>query len=784
MMAQKRKAVTRESPEAEQILLSDGGSDSEIELTGGFSDSEDASDFDEQDDEAEANESSSEKEDLSGDEDVEDINLTDEELEALLQRKSRSERQDVARRSGTGTDYAVEEEEEREEDDDDDEPNYEITTDANGGIRYIYKEIDPVYDSDDSDAPITKNTIGNIPLSFYDMYPHIGYDISGKKIGRPAKGDALDAMLRSIEIPKGWTGLMDPATGKPLELSQDELQLLKQVQLDEIPGDGYNRYEPTVEWFTSKIEQMPLSAAPEPKRRFVKSRAERKLIMRIVKGIREGRIKPYREPTKEDQQEEEDSVPRYDLWANEAPRPDHIMNISAPKLPPPSHEASYHPPAEYLPDEQEKKEWEEADEEDRKAPFLASDHDSLRKVGAYASFIKDIFERCLDLYLAPRVRRNKLDIDPESLLPKLPSVEELRPFPSVSANIFHGHAGRIRSLDVDPSGQWIATGGEDGTVRIWELQTGHQTWAVKLGAEEAVNVVRWRPGQDSSILAAAHTESLYLLIPPLCSPELEAASHEILDAGWGYSSSSSTTTATTKKPQNPWTRPSSALSAKQVCTKTTLRAPIKSISWHRRGNYLSTVSPTGQSSAVAIHTLSKHATQLPFPRLKGLPQTASFHPSKPQFFIATQRTIRIYDLTRQILLKTLQPGARWLSSISIHPGGDNVLAASYDRRLLWHDLDLDTKPYKTLRYHDKAIRAVAFHPGAYPLFVDASDDGTLQVFHGSVVGDLMENAKIVPLKVLKGHRVVGALGVLDVGWDPVRPWCVSVGADGSGRLWV
>lgn len=31
-------------------------------------------------------------------------------------------------------------------------------------------EIDPVYDSDDSDAQGPENTIGNIPLSFYDRY--------------------------------------------------------------------------------------------------------------------------------------------------------------------------------------------------------------------------------------------------------------------------------------------------------------------------------------------------------------------------------------------------------------------------------------------------------------------------------------------------------------------------------------------------------------------------------------------------------------------------------------
>ncbi|KAI6891848.1 Ribosome biogenesis protein, partial [Hortaea werneckii] len=187
--------------------------------------------------------------------------------------------------------------------------------------------------------------------------------------------------------------------------------------------------------------------------------------------------------------------------------------------------------------------------------------------------------------------------------------------------------------------------------------------------------------------------------------------------------------------------------------------------------------------SIAIHTLSKHLTQHPFKRLKGLPQTSCFHPSKPLFFLSTRQRIRIYDLQNQKLEKELQPGSRWISSISLHPQGNNLLVAGYDKKLLWHDLDLGTTPYKTLRYHSKAIRSVAFHP-QLPLFADASDDGSLQVFHGKVVGDSLENATVVPLKVLRGHRVVKELGVLDVVWHPREAWCVSAGADGSLRVWT
>src|SRR5215469_9219628 len=118
---------------------------------------------------------------------------------------------------------------------------------------------------------------------------------------------------------------------------------------DALSNVRYDSVQPTMEWFTSKQEIMPLSAAPEPKRRFVPSKHEAKRVMKIVKAIREGRIQPYKAPDAEEAEEET----FYDVWADEKPRPEHSMHIPAPKLPPPGYEASYHPPPEYLPDKAE-----------------------------------------------------------------------------------------------------------------------------------------------------------------------------------------------------------------------------------------------------------------------------------------------------------------------------------------------------------------------------------------------------------------------------------------------
>lgn len=36
-----------------------------------------------------------------------------------------------------------------------------------------------------------RNTIGNVPIEWYNEYPHIGYNHLGEKILKPATGDEV-----------------------------------------------------------------------------------------------------------------------------------------------------------------------------------------------------------------------------------------------------------------------------------------------------------------------------------------------------------------------------------------------------------------------------------------------------------------------------------------------------------------------------------------------------------------------------------------------------------------
>ena len=346
-----------------------------------------------------------------------------------------------------------------------------------------------------------------------------------------------------------------------------------------------------------------------------------------MRAIRNGWLKT------KDQLEKPEEQPSYLLWADDnladaTKTATGLSYIPAPKPKLPGHAESYNPPKEYLPTEvratggggsgqadgvrragsqahhiavvilcvfplgfpelpsppvpqEEQASWELLDPEDR-PKFVPQAFDSLRHVPMYTAFIKEIFERCLDLYLCPRIRKKRMHIDPESLVPQLPKPRDLMPFPTTLAIRFTGHAGKVghpaavgqermkgtcclptlpagksthclparkcpsfrycpilkaastyapqvRSIAPDASGQWLLSGSDDGTMRLWEVRSGRcvRTW--DLGAP--VHCVTWCPSPTTRIAAACVGSKLVMLHSGLGGAEAAAASAEALKVG-------------------------------------------------------------------------------------------------------------------------------------------------------------------------------------------------------------------------------------------------------------
>ncbi|KAG4108680.1 BOP1NT domain-containing protein [Neocallimastix lanati (nom. inval.)] len=158
----------------------------------------------------------------------------------------------------------------------------------------------------------TENTIGNILIEWYDDFPHIRYDINGKKIMRPVKGDELDKFLAKMEDPDDWKTVEDEKTKKKIVLSKEELDMIRKIQEGDF-ADGYDPYEVWIIPGKKKVE----------KQRF------------------------------------------YALWDNNNEAEELPNDIPAPKLPLPENDMSYIPPAGYLPTQEGIEEWKKLDPKDR-----------------------------------------------------------------------------------------------------------------------------------------------------------------------------------------------------------------------------------------------------------------------------------------------------------------------------------------------------------------------------------------------------------------------------------
>ena len=297
-----------------------------------------------------------------------------------------------------------------------------------------------------------------------------------------------------------------------MKLSKADLELIQRIRSGNYADKTIDPFEDWNYEVENKSMIHPLSTGSgyRPKRNFVPSKWERLKVSKFIQAIKRGHMKTIAEQKAEKEEKEKEADKCWDIWEDDSivtwkprkmPKP-----ITAPKRDLPAHGESFNPPEEYLFDEKEKEEWHANDEEDRQTNYLPQKFEALRKVPLYENLIQEHFERCLDLYLCPRLLRKKVNVtDPTKLIPELPSPNDLKPFPTQVSFDFTFHKSPVRTIAISPNGLFLASGDEQHNLIIWCTRTTKILRKYELN-HKVIDCIEWCPNVDYNMLAVTNEE--------------------------------------------------------------------------------------------------------------------------------------------------------------------------------------------------------------------------------------------------------------------------------------
>jgi WD40 repeat protein len=295
-----------------------------------------------------------------------------------------------------------------------------------------------------------------------------------------------------------------------------------------------------------------------------------------------------------------------------------------------------------------------------------------------------------------------------------------------------GHAGGVFGISLSPDGTGLASGGADGSVRLWTLESGRDAKprARLRGHEGEVNSVSWSP--DGRRLASGSADATIRL----------------------------------------WTLDSESGSEQQTVLKGH-DGGVNSISWSPDGSRLAS---GGADGSVRLWSGDSESGAEPLAVLEGHEGGVNSIGWSPDGKLlasgGADGTVRLWSGESEggsEPLAVLQGHEAGVSSISWGPEGTVLASGSADASVrLWsRESASDAEPLALLKGGLGAVSCVGWSPDGKQL-ASGGADGTVQLWSG----DGASSAE--PLRVLGGHR----RAVTSLAWSADGQQVVSGGADG------
>ncbi|MEM7585235.1 MAG: caspase family protein [Acidobacteriota bacterium] len=229
----------------------------------------------------------------------------------------------------------------------------------------------------------------------------------------------------------------------------------------------------------------------------------------------------------------------------------------------------------------------------------------------------------------------------------------------------NGHSSAIRSLAISPNGESLASGSDDRTVKLWQVETGKLIRTLE-GHTEGVNSVAFSPNGrllasgSGSVPRGPNTVKLW-----------EVATGNLLRTLEGH------------------------------------RGFVKSVAFSPNGRLLASGGVEGTvklwevATGKLLRTLEGHG---------GSVKSVAFSPEGHSLASASDdSTVMLWDLATGTRVNTLEGHTEGVNSVAFSPAGQSLASGSNDRTVrLW---EAGTgRPLRTLEMHESYVTSVAFSP--------------------------------------------------------------------------